>query len=106
MPTPVQAPTKEQVLGPILASYPLWTSIGCSVLAFVASIMVENSRKTHGGVEVHFNGAASAITVPSGVLLLYCATDPPVFQYVPGLNFALALAALAFLFVVVKTAMK
>jgi len=55
---------------------------------------------------VHFNRAASAITVPSGILLLYCATDPPVFQYIPGLNFALALAALAFLFVVVKTTMK
>ena len=69
MPTPV--PTKEQVLGPILASYLLWTSIGSAVLAFLASIIVEHTRKTHGGLEVHFNRAA-----------------------------------LAFLFVVVKTAMK
>jgi len=106
MPTQVPVLTKEQVLGPILASYLLWTSISCAVLAFLASIIVEHTRKTHGGVEVHFNRAASAITVPSGILLLYCATDPPVFQYVPGLNFALALAALAFLFVAVKTAMK
>jgi hypothetical protein len=63
-------------------------------------------RKTNGGAEVHFNRAASAITVPSGLLLLYCATNPAVFQYVPGLNFALALAALIFLYVVVKTTMK
>ena len=76
------------------------------MLAFLLSILIEHSRKTHGGIEVHFNRAASAITVPSGILLLYCATDPAVFQYIPGLNFALALAALAFLFVVVKTTMK
>ncbi len=106
MPTQVPLPSKEQVLGPILASYLLWTSIGCAVVAFIGSIIIEHARKTHGGVEVHFNRAASAITVPSGLLLLYCATDPPVFQYIPGLNFALALAALAFLFVVVKTTMK
>jgi hypothetical protein len=106
MPAQLPISSKEQVLGPILASYLLWTSIGSAILAFVASIVVEHVRKTHGGVEVHFNRAASAITVPSGILLLYCATDPPVFQYIPGLNFALALAALAFLFVVVKTTMK
>src|SRR5271166_4166881 len=100
-------PNKEQVLGALLASYLLWSSIICAVVAFLASIVVEHLiRKTNGGAEVHFNRAASAITVPSGLLLLYCATNPAVFQYVPGLNFALALAALIFLYVVVKTTMK
>jgi hypothetical protein len=103
---PATVPSREQALGSILAFYLLWSSVGCAVVAFLASILIEHLRKTHGGVEVHFNRAASAITVPSGLLLLYCATDPPVFQYVPGLNFALALAALAFLFVVVKTTMR
>jgi hypothetical protein len=64
-----QAPVpKEQILGSILASYLLWTSIGCAVFAFLASIVVEHTRKTNGGIETHFNRAASAITVPSGFL--------------------------------------
>jgi hypothetical protein len=49
MPTQVPVLTKEQVLGPILATYLLWTSIGCAVLAFLASIVVEHVRRTRGG---------------------------------------------------------
>ena len=87
-----------------LASIIVWSSIACAIAAFGISLIVEQKKDNLNDLAAHTARAASALTIPSGLALIFCAFRPGVIQFVPGLNLVLVVAALAFLFVAVKAA--
>lgn len=88
----------------LVASVLVWSSIACAIVAFGISLVVEQKKKNLNDLAAHTARAAAALTIPSGVALVFCAFRPGVMQYVPGLNLVLVVAALAFIFVAVKAA--
>ncbi|HEY7334070.1 MAG TPA: hypothetical protein VH639_04240 [Bryobacteraceae bacterium] len=77
-----------------------------ALIAFILGLLWDFKRKKTTGLEVHLARAAAAGTVPTSLLLIYCAFDPSVLPHLTGLNVPIAAAGMALLYISLRGVFK
>lgn len=84
---------------PTVTDMVTYASVCLAVAGFVTSMILERKQKTTDSLRSHFAKAAAAGSIPTALVLVYCAFKPSIIATLTGLNVPIAAAGLSLLYV-------